>query len=52
MSTVLTLSALKHADSFGGVPFVAQWLTNPTRFHGDVGLIPGFAKWVEDEVLS
>ena len=24
-----------------GIPFVAQWLTNPTRIHEDVGLIPG-----------
>ena len=28
-----------------GVPVVAQWLTNPTRNHEVVGLIPGLAKW-------
>ena len=26
-----------------GVPIVAQWLTNPTRNHEVVGLIPGLA---------
>ena len=28
-----------------GVPIVAQWLTNPTRNHEVVGLIPGLAQW-------
>ena len=27
-----------------GVPVVAQWLTNPTRNHEVVGLIPGLAQ--------
>ena len=31
-----------------GVPVVAQWLTNPTRNHEVVGLIPGLAQWVKD----
>ena len=31
-----------------GVPVVAQWLTNPTRNHEIVGLIPGLAQWVKD----
>ena len=35
----------------GGVPFVAQQLTNPTRIHEDVGLIPGLPQWVGDPVL-
>ena len=34
-----------------GVPIVAQWLTNPTRNHGVVASIPGFAQWVKDLVL-
>ena len=28
----------------GGVPVVAQWLTNPTRNHEVVGSVPGLAQ--------
>ena len=31
---------------------MAQWLRNPTRNHGVVGLIPGLAQWVGDLVLQ
>ena len=34
-----------------GVPIVAQWLTNPTRNHEVVGLIPALAQWVNDPAL-
>ena len=34
-----------------GVPFVSQWVKNPTNIHEDVGSIPGLAQWVKDTVL-
>ena len=34
-----------------GVPFVAQWLTNPSRKHEVADLIPGLAQWVKDPAL-
>ena len=30
---------------------MAQWLTNSTRNHEVVSLIPGLAQWVKDPVL-
>ena len=33
-----------------GVPVMAQWLTNLTKNHEVVGLIPGLAQWVKDLV--
>ena len=34
-----------------GVPVVVQWLTNPTRKHEVVGLVPALAQWVRYPAL-
>ena len=38
-------------NNSGGVPVVAQWLTNPTRNHEVAGSIPDLAPWVRDLAL-
>ena len=33
------------------VPIRAQWLTNPTSIHEDMGLIPDLTQWIKDLAL-
>ena len=41
--------AIKRAQI--GVPFMAQWLMNPSSIHEDAGSIPGLAQWVKHLAL-
>ena len=31
-------------------PLLTQQVTNPTSIHEDVGLIPGFAQWINKDL--
>ena len=46
VSKIFDMFPIKRWDL--GVPFVAQWLMNPSSSHEDAGLIPGLAQWVKD----
>ena len=33
------------------VPIMAQWVTNPSSIHENMGLVPGLAQWVKYPML-
>ena len=50
-NTIFDITYIWNLKYDTGVPIVAQWLTNLTRNHEVVGLIPGRALWVKDLAL-
>ena len=38
-------------NATAGVPIVAQWLTNPIRYHKVAGSTPGLPQWVKYPAL-
>ena len=48
---LFVLSNKPFENNLLGVPVVVQWLTNLTRTHEVVGLIPALVQWVNDPAL-
>ena len=48
---LILFACLKEKNKQLGIPIVAQWLTNLTSIHEDVGSIPGLAQWIKGPAL-